>query len=165
VQNGAGAGGISNGVNGNMVGVDPLLGPLADNGGPTQTHALLPGSPAIDRGRNDLGLATDQRGFGRVAGRAADMGAFEVQPPPAPPPAPPPDNPEAVVFRHRGQSFVGVLSSRTGQVRAVLGPYHGHVTVQLLDLDGDGTLDLLLLLPHKHKLAFDGATLAPLPVG
>jgi hypothetical protein len=166
VQDGAGAGGINNGVNGNLVGVDPRLGPLADNGGPTQTMALLPGSPAIDHGRNDLGLATDQRGFARVANGAADIGAFEVQRQPAPPPpAPPPDNPQAVVLRHRGQSFVEVLSSRTGRVRSVLGPYRGHVTVRLLDLDGDGTLDLLLLLPHKHKLAFDGATLAPLPAG
>ena len=43
------AGGLVNGVNGNIVGVDPLLGPLAYNGGPTQTMALLPGSPAIDK--------------------------------------------------------------------------------------------------------------------
>ncbi|MEM8864125.1 MAG: choice-of-anchor Q domain-containing protein, partial [Planctomycetota bacterium] len=35
---------------GNLLNVDPLLGPLADNGGPTQTHALLPGSPALDAG-------------------------------------------------------------------------------------------------------------------
>jgi len=60
---------------------DPLLGPLASNGGPTQTHALLPGSAAIDAGSNTLGLATDQRGagFARVVGAAADVGAFEVQ--------------------------------------------------------------------------------------
>ena len=64
---------------GNLVGVDPLLGPLADNGGPTRAHALLPGSPAIDVGSNPLALTTDQRGTGfpRVAGAAADMGAYE----------------------------------------------------------------------------------------
>ncbi len=45
----------------NIYGKDPLLGPLADNGGPTMTHALLPGSPAIDHGSSG-GLATDQRG-------------------------------------------------------------------------------------------------------
>ena len=44
--------------------VNPLLGPLQDNGGPTFTHALLPGSPAIDAGRS-VGLTTDQRGAPR----------------------------------------------------------------------------------------------------
>ena len=53
---------------------DPMLGPLADNGGPTLTHALMMGSPAIDAGLTDL--ATDQRGFGRDDG-ADDIGAFE----------------------------------------------------------------------------------------
>src|SRR2546428_4992685 len=44
-----------NGVNGNIVGVvNPRLGPLAENGGPTRTVALLPGSPAIDAGDNSL---------------------------------------------------------------------------------------------------------------
>jgi len=59
--------------------VDPKLGPLQDNGGPTQTHALLPGSPAIGRGNNVLGLRTDQRGapFDRVDGASADIGALE----------------------------------------------------------------------------------------
>ena len=59
----------------------PLLGPLQDNGGPTLTHALLPGSPAIDAGNNSLNLAFDQRGTGyaRVVGAAADIGAFETQ--------------------------------------------------------------------------------------
>ena len=46
-----GSGGLTNGSNGNLVGVaDPGLGTLADNGGPTQTIALLAGSPAIDAG-------------------------------------------------------------------------------------------------------------------
>jgi hypothetical protein len=56
---------------------DPKLGPLADNGGPTLTMALLPGSPAIDAGNTSLAPATDQRGFPRPAGLAADIGAFE----------------------------------------------------------------------------------------
>lgn len=59
---------------------DPLLGPLTKNGGPTRTHALLSGSPAIDAGNNDgRHFATDQRGRARVSGAAADIGAFEVQ--------------------------------------------------------------------------------------
>lgn len=60
---------------------DPLLAPLADNGGLTRTHALLSGSPAIDTG-NDDGWDTDQRGpgFPRVQNGHADIGAYEVDP-------------------------------------------------------------------------------------
>jgi hypothetical protein len=65
---------------GDTIGGDPLLAPLADNGGPTKTHALLAGSPAIDAGSNTLNLETDQRGDGyvRVFGTTADIGAFEA---------------------------------------------------------------------------------------
>ncbi len=60
---------------------NPLLAPLADNGGPTQTHALGAGSPALNAGNNAQGLTTDQRGegFPRVSGATADIGAFETQ--------------------------------------------------------------------------------------
>lgn len=59
---------------------DPKLGPLQANGGRTQTHALLPDSPAIDTGSNPLALTTDQRGAGfpRTIGAATDIGAFET---------------------------------------------------------------------------------------
>jgi len=56
---------------------DPLLGPLQDNGGPTQTHALLPGSPAIEHGSNTGGLLFDQRGRPREIGGLPDIGAYE----------------------------------------------------------------------------------------
>ena len=56
---------------------DPKLGPLANNGGPTLTMALLPGSPAIDAGNTALAPTADQRGFPRPAGVASDIGAFE----------------------------------------------------------------------------------------
>jgi len=57
----------------------PGLGPLALNGGPTRTHAVLSGSVLIDRGNNVLNRVYDQRGapFARVRGAAADIGAFE----------------------------------------------------------------------------------------
>ncbi|QDT04721.1 putative outer membrane protein PmpB precursor [Rubripirellula lacrimiformis] len=58
------------------VDVDPLLGPLSDNGGPTLTHALLAGSPALDAGAM-FGLTQDQRGVARPQGPAIDIGAFE----------------------------------------------------------------------------------------
>lgn len=71
--------------------LNAMLGPLANNGGPTQTHALLAGSPALDAGDNVMAvdadnnaLATDQRGAGRIAdsedaGTTAtvDIGAYE----------------------------------------------------------------------------------------
>ncbi|GDY09186.1 hypothetical protein LBMAG52_26720 [Planctomycetia bacterium] len=64
----------------NRYGVDPLLGPLTDNGGPTETHALLPGSPAINRGFNGTPQSFDQRGLGFVrAVERTDIGAFEYQ--------------------------------------------------------------------------------------
>jgi hypothetical protein len=56
---------------------NPSLGPLADNGGPTLTMALLPGSPAIDAGNTLLAPTCDQRGYPRPAGAAADIGAYE----------------------------------------------------------------------------------------
>ena len=65
---------------GDLNGQDPKLGPLADNGGPTQTQALLAGSPAVDAGSPDCPPpATDQRGVSRPQGPACDIGAFESQ--------------------------------------------------------------------------------------
>jgi len=66
-----------NSPGGNDTFPNPILGPLAANGGPTLTIALLPGSPAIDAGITALGPATDQRGYPRPVGAAADIGAFE----------------------------------------------------------------------------------------
>jgi hypothetical protein len=65
-----------------------ILGPLQDNGGATLTHALVPGSPALDAAPVDANCpATDQRGVTRPQGAACDIGAVEgiAQPPPPPP--------------------------------------------------------------------------------
>ena len=82
---------VTNGVDGNIVGspeepVDPMLGPLQDNGGLTLTHAPLTGSPLIDAGDDTLAidhrgrpLTTDQRGCYRYYGNV-DIGAVESQP-------------------------------------------------------------------------------------
>ena len=82
------------GLNGaSLLNTDPLLGPLADNGGGIRTHALLPHSPAIDAGsalptdsydvdadsNTSETLPTDQRELARVAGSTVDLGAFELQ--------------------------------------------------------------------------------------
>ena len=65
---------------GDQVNTDPLLGPLAANGGPTLTHAELPGSPAIDHANSAACPATDQRDVSRPQprGGACDIGAFEL---------------------------------------------------------------------------------------
>jgi Ca2+-binding RTX toxin-like protein len=87
-----GGSGLINNVNGNQVGtatvlIDPLLAPLADNNGPTKTHAPLVGSPVVDKGSDHFAPATDQRGHRRpmdLAGvgnegtNIADIGAFEA---------------------------------------------------------------------------------------
>lgn len=87
VGNGLGENGIRPGLNGNIVGgfngqpaINPMLGPLANNGGPTETMALLVGSPAIGQADNAAAPATDQRGVTRrdVPGELTDIGAFEL---------------------------------------------------------------------------------------
>jgi predicted outer membrane repeat protein len=89
-------GGYLNGP-GDQINTDPLLGPLQDNGGPTFTHALLPGSPAINAGDPSFTPPPyyDQRGplFRRVFNRRIDIGSFETQPTPPPFPRPRPTPP------------------------------------------------------------------------
>ncbi len=88
IGNGTGSAGFVSGVNGDQVGtsnnpINAELGPLQNYGGPTQTMALLPGSPA--RGAGDPSAAnlpaTDQRGFSRVVAGTIDIGAVETQAP------------------------------------------------------------------------------------
>jgi predicted outer membrane repeat protein len=62
----------------NLLTADPLLGALADNGGYTQTHALLTGSSAIDTGNAAVCPASDQRGVARPQGAGCDIGAYEA---------------------------------------------------------------------------------------
>ena len=88
-----GSTGFTNGVNADQAGsiaapIDPMLGPLQMNGGPTPTHQLLPGSPAINQG-DSFGVHTDQRGDRRPfpypnipnapGGDGSDIGAFELE--------------------------------------------------------------------------------------
>lgn len=73
--------GLQNGVNGNIVGIDVntiVNTTLANNGGPTQTMALLANSPAINTASATNCPATDQRGVARPQGTGCDIGAFEV---------------------------------------------------------------------------------------
>lgn len=83
IGNGTGSG-LTNG-DGNLVGnvspntssIDPRINPLAENGGPTPTHALRAGSPARNAGGTEFCPATDQRGVTRPQGPACDMGSYE----------------------------------------------------------------------------------------
>ena len=83
IGSGAGMTGISDGSEGNKIGtvqspINPLLAPLGAYGGPTQTLALLPGSPAIGEGASGPGVpATDQRGRARPQSSPVDIGAFQ----------------------------------------------------------------------------------------
>ncbi|MGO9923686.1 MAG: choice-of-anchor Q domain-containing protein, partial [Isosphaeraceae bacterium] len=90
----------------------PMLGTLADYGGPTQTLALLAGSPAIGAGNaSATNPATDQRGLPRVVNGSLDIGAFQTQPP-------------TLAFTTLGQT-------------ADAGQTTGSITVELEDLDGN----------------------------
>jgi len=84
-------GGVLTGT-GDLINTDPMLGPLQDNGGPTFTHALLPGSPAIDAGDPAFTPppSFDQRGpgFDRIVNGRIDIGSFEVQLAGTPTPSP-----------------------------------------------------------------------------
>jgi hypothetical protein len=142
VGDGTGMTGISNGVNNNLVGsasapIDPRLGPLADNGGPTQTMALLADSPAIDRG--DPGLpAIDQRGVSRDF-HQPDIGAFEFLGTPTPTPSPSPTI-FAVGADAGAAPLVNVYDAQTGALLSSFAafdlPFRGGVRVAVARLNG-----------------------------
>ena len=157
-------------ASGDRVGVDPLLAPLADNGGPTDTVALLPGSPAIDAG---VGCpANDERGVSRAQGTTCDAGAFEssftapvlspplppptttattAAPPPPPPPPPPADTtPPKLTIGSLGHSVSAAKLRQGLSVRiaanepiiaaATLLVAHGHAKTPTFQLDSSALL-------------------------
>ena len=123
---------------GDQTGVsDPKLGPLQDNGGPTQTHLPLEtqGSPVIDRGNGAEGPATDQRGetrpqdhpaFANAQGSdGSDVGAVEVAASAEPPPPPPPEKPVCTIKGTGGRDVL-----RGTARRDVICAYGGNDTVR-----------------------------------
>lgn len=131
---------------GNLLNVDPLLGPLADNGGLTRTHALLPGSPAIDAG--DPAIAHnlseyDQRGAGfirvldgdQVGGARIDIGAFELQTVDV---APPVVTVDALTTSDTTPQLTGTIDDETATITVDVGGQTGLVAAN----NGDGTWTL-----------------------
>lgn len=95
--------------------LNPGIGPLANNGGPTQTHALLGESPAFNAipvsGNGNGSPPVDQRGVARPQGPGYDIGAFEAQPNPVPSPRPGPSAPgvpRPVPLQRPGPSVPGI---------------------------------------------------------
>ena len=161
---GAGDGSTSlvNGQNGSRVGtaarpIDARLGPLQDNGGPTPTLALLPGSPAIDAGDNAAAPGpTDQRGLPRIANGVIDIGAYEVQKPSA-----------GDRFFALGGAPGRVQVRRTTDNAPIAdftpyGPsYNGAVAVAVGDVEGTGVPDLVTaaLVGNPHVKVYSGKAL------
>jgi hypothetical protein len=134
-----------------QINTDPMLGPLQDNGGPTFTHAPLPGSLAIDKGKNLSGSATDQRGLPRTFDKAAipnaaggdgtDIGAVESQ----------------------SYTVVNTSDSGTGSLRQAIADSNVHLGSNTIDFapSAYGTILLTsgeLLITNNLFIAGPGAT-------
>jgi len=155
--------------------IDPMLGPLDDNGGSTQTHMLLVESPAIDAGNNTLvpaGTHTDQRGFQRFVNSVVDMGSVEfgdgvfvtvdIKPY---------DELNSIDPRSKHEIPVAILTTEEFDATAVyidsvrFGPsgaakYHKHAHLE--DVDKDGDVDLLLHFDVRHTGISCGDSIAVL---
>jgi hypothetical protein len=169
------SGATINDLGGNIMNQDPLLGPLANNGGKTQTHALQKGSPAIDAGdpafqNPPAGTSVpvnDQRGtgFARVVGGRTDMGACEFVPAIIPPPPVRPVNLVAVGSGPGGDATVHVYDN-SGKLLISFQPYDtsfkGEIHVATGDINGDGIEDVVTGAGPgggPHVQAFDGKML------
>jgi hypothetical protein len=168
------AGGLIDGGNGNIVGsagsgtidIATVLNPaLADNGGPTLTHALVADSLAINAGDNSKAvdadgdpLVYDQRGeikegvgFDRIVDGVVDIGAFEVQPQirTVQIDVKPGSDPNSINLASNGLIAVAIFTADdfdAAQVDATTVVFAGASAVHstLEDVDGDGDLDMVL---------------------
>jgi hypothetical protein len=163
-----GSGGLTN-TNGNQVGVTAAqlaLAPLANNGGQTQTIALLPGSPALGGvpANAPNTPATDQRGFARTITAATDVGAFQTQPTPPtqptqptqPTPAPAPPAISAATIVNGGAS--GTFLMLTGPSGTQFLAVPQGATAFVTDVNGDGVPDVVVMFSSKFIVVLNGQT-------
>jgi hypothetical protein len=141
---------LSAGSSYNLIGGNAGVGRLADNGGPTLTCALLPGSPAAAAGsialavdENGNPLITDQRGSPRTTGGTLDIGAAEFQ-------GLTPLNPDQLIVAGSGPGGpprVNVYDAQGGLVHSFLAfnpAFRGGVRVANADVNGDGVADIVV---------------------
>jgi hypothetical protein len=141
---------------GDQPNTDAMLGALSDNGGPTETHALLTSSPAIDTGDGLACPDTDQRGVARPQdgdndGTAGcDIGAFELEGAAPPTPTPP-------ILVDDGGSFTATVSDSSPQVGDTV-----EITVNVTDVDGNpaagGTCDVAITSQPGGDASLEAAT-------
>ncbi len=170
IKNTSGISGTLPGSN-NITGQDPKLAPLGNYGGPTQTHALLCGSPAIDRGSNNLAkdennntLTTDQRGSARIVNTTVDIGAFEAGIFLCP---------TSLPFAVVGQSYNQVISAVGGASPYTFSLASGSSLPQGLSLSTSGTISgtptqtgtFTFIVVAKDSSGFAGACQYVLGVG
>jgi hypothetical protein len=156
-------------ANGNLLGstgnaINPQLGTLSNNGGPTQTLALLSGSPAINAGDNSAQSVTgpfDQRGqgFARVVNGTIDIGAFEAQPPPSPPPPLPSSNPPPTLHTPSLLAFFdallgGVETVNSNGTETVTDSFFG-IPLFVSTYDSVGNLESVTLFGMNVTLLFE----------
>ena len=163
-------GGIGTAIyNAGVHNIDPLLGPLVDNGGPTRTHALQFGSPMLDAGSNPAGLAFDQRGVGfpRVIGMGmqADIGAFEgISATPGPSGSffditNPGNSPDTISITYNDSNAIDVNSIGIGDI-TIQAPDGSFLTILSATPNGSGNS-----VPVTYQFAIPGGTWNPIDNG
>jgi hypothetical protein len=137
---------------GDLNNTDPMIGPLADNGGPTLTDTLLPGSPAVGAAGSNGAPATDQRGVARPQGAAPDIGAFELAQTAAPAVTgfSPSSGPEAggTLVTLAGTGFTGATAVHFGATEASGVTVVNDTTITATSPPGAGAVDVTVTTPQ-----------------